>query len=295
MMTGIPQEIFEALKDYYFEKGDEIEIKSFTGVSGGSINHTGRLQTNNADIFIKWNDKAKYPGMLSAEAKGLLLLGRTNALYIPSVLTTGETTSYQYLLLEHIQSESKRPDFWNELAKGLVSIHKCSSSTHGLEYGNYIGSLQQSNRQCTSWVEFFIRQRLEPQIRMARNKGLIAQNHVSEFHKLYKKLEDLLPEEMPSLLHGDLWSGNLMSNYRGYPCLIDPAVYYGHREMDIAMTRLFGGFDRTFYSSYQEYYPMIGGWESRLDIYNLYPLLVHLNLFGTAYMMQIKSVLKKLV
>ena len=130
---------------------------------------------------------------------------------------------------------------------------------------------------------------------MARDKQLIDNNFVTQFEKLYPKISNLFPQEKPSLLHGDLWSGNYIISHSSTPFLIDPAVYYGHREVDIAMTLLFGGFNKQLYESYEAYYPLERGWQQRVDIANIYPLMVHVNLFGASYAQRVKSVIKHLV
>ena len=163
----------------------------------------------------------------------------------------------------------------------------------GLDHDNYIGSLPQSNHQHTSWVEFFIEERLEKQIALAKNSGALNNSTIQQFNNLFKRLKEIIPEEKPSLLHGDLWNGNYMLAADGCACLIDAAVYYDHREMDLAMTRLFGGFPEEFYESYHETFPLSSGFEERVDIHNLYPLLVHVNLFGGSYISQVKSVLSR--
>lgn len=130
---------------------------------------------------------------------------------------------------------------------------------------------------------------------LAFTNGYIKTQDLSRLELLYKRLPDLYPEEPPSLLHGDLWSGNFLSAHDGTPCLVDPAVYYGHRETDIAMTRLFGGFSQAFYEAYNHHFPLEPGWESRISLNQLYPLLVHVNLFGEGYMGQVRQVLKQYV
>lgn len=176
-------------------------------------------------------------------------------------------------------------------AQQLAALHKTHAPFNGLDHDNFIGSLPQPNHQNNSWPHFFEDMRLRPLLKQAIDQGLAPIEWAAQFDKLFAKLSSLLPNDKPSLLHGDLWSGNVISNLLGAPCLIDPAVYYGHREMDIAMTRLFGEFDAAFYHAYQETYPMLPGFEERMNIYNLYPLLAHLHLFGTTYVTPIQSTL----
>ncbi|MBK5285164.1 MAG: fructosamine kinase family protein [Bacteroidia bacterium] len=151
----------------------------------------------------------------------------------------------------------------------------------------------QSNSQKRTWAEFFISERLEKQIAFAKDLGVIDNSTIQQFNNLYKRLPELIPEEAPSLLHGDLWNGNFMTGNDGKAWLIDPAIYYGHREMDLAMTKLFGGFSEEFYSSYIESFPLQKGFTERIDIHNLYPLLVHVNLFGGGYLIEVKNILSR--
>jgi protein-ribulosamine 3-kinase len=156
-----------------------------------------------------------------------------------------------------------------------------------------MGSLYQHNTFHNRWINFFIQERLERQVRLARDRGNISSADVSAFERLYKKLEEIFPETKPSLVHGDLWSGNFMINENGLPSLIDPAVYYGHPEVDIAMSTLFGGFADSFYETYNQSNPLEKGWQQRLDYYNLYPLMIHVNLFGESYLRAVRRIIQK--
>ncbi|MEM9024402.1 MAG: fructosamine kinase family protein, partial [Bacteroidota bacterium] len=162
-----------------------------------------------------------------------------------------------------------------------------------LERNNYIGSLPQTNTPRPDWTSFFIEQRLEAQCRMARDAGAIGPELLRAFDRAFHRLDGFFPEEPAALLHGDLWMGNFLCTSDGKPMLIDPAVYGGHREMDLAMTRLFGGFAPAFYQSYADTYPLENGWEERVPIANLYPLMVHVNLFGGHYVQQVAQCLRR--
>jgi fructosamine-3-kinase len=168
-----------------------------------------------------------------------------------------------------------------------------NGAAFGLDSDNYIASLHQKNHQTDNWADFFIEQRLEPMLGMAYFDKLIPLDFLKKFQTIYTKMNSLFPKEKPALLHGDLWSGNVICDQNGKPCLIDPAIYYGHREMDLAFSRLFGGFDSRFYEAYESILPLEPDFESRIGIYNLYPLLVHLNLFGTAYLPGIEKIIKR--
>ena len=191
--------------------------------------------------------------------------------------------------------EQSQPEnnFWENFGRGLAKLHKTTSDYFVLDHNNYIGSLTQSNRKRDNWIDFFVEERLGFQLKLARDSHLIDSGVLSAAEGLFNRLNEIIPKEQSSLLHGDLWSGNFMLGDQGEACLIDPAVYYGHREMDIAMTKLFGGFDHQFYEAYNQEFPMEKGWEQRMDICNLYPLLVHVNLFGGGYVSQLTSILKR--
>ena len=287
MRTPIPADIQVYLESALSEKGEN--ITGFRFVSGGCINNGGKLTTNKNTYFLKWNSASSFPDMFETEARGLNLLAAKGSLTIPSVLKTDSCKSHAFLLLEWIDAGIKKGNYWETLGNGLAELHKNTEEYFGLDYNNYIGSLAQQNTRVISWPEFFITQRLEPQIRLYEGK---AGGLIKKFERLFSRMENLCPEEKPALIHGDLWSGNLMCDATGNPCLIDPAVYYGHREAELAFTRLFGGFDSRFYEAYNETFPLEPGFDQRTDIYNLYPLMVHVNLFGGSYLLQVERILK---
>jgi protein-ribulosamine 3-kinase len=268
-------------------------LKHFTPAPGGCINQGGRITTSAGEYFLKWNDAQKFPDMFAAEAKGLQILAAPNVIAIPEVVGVGQHGSYQFILMEFVEQNGRSKNYWTALGEQLGALHRVMASSFGLDHNNYIGSLRQLNTPHTSWIEFFIVRRLRVQLELALSSRLIGTEVVKKFDLLFHKLPSLLPLEEPSLLHGDLWSGNLITTGKGAPCLIDPAVYFGHREADLAMTQLFGGFDESFLDSYQQAFPLTAGFHERFDLYNLYPLLVHVNLFGHGYTGQVNSIVKK--
>lgn len=293
-MSELPHEIRFDVENFLRKKfGNNAKIKSFSLSGGGCINHGGKLTTSVGSFFIKWNDPHKFPAMFTAEAKGLQLLSSTKAIRIPDVITVGESGQYQFIMLMFIESRDQVNDFWKILGEQLAALHRNGAERFGLDHNNYMGSLPQCNDTASSWIEFFIHQRLEVQLKLAFDSRMIEKNLLLDFDSLYRQLPSILIEEQPTLIHGDLWSGNLIKDEKGFSCLIDPAVYYGNREVDLAMTRLFGGFDHRFYDAYQEVFSTEPGLDQRLDIYNLYPLLVHVNLFGRSYLGQVKSILHR--
>jgi protein-ribulosamine 3-kinase len=274
--------------------GSTTVIKQSTPVSGGCINFCFHLNTSAGEYFLKYNDASAYPNMFRAEASGLQLLRDANALPIPFVHFHGEVKRYSFLLMEWIDGDRQKKNFWEDFGRAIAKLHNVSDASFGLDHDNYIGSLEQSNFKHTHWKSFFIVERIQPQLKLAMEKNLVDKGTVKQFEKLFDQFDNLIPEEKPALLHGDLWNGNFLVSNSGRASLIDPAVYFGHREMDLAMTKLFGGFDPEFYHAYEEAFPLEKGFEKRVDIHNLYPLLVHVNLFGGGYMEQIKASLNNL-
>lgn len=273
--------------------GLAVDVEQSTPVAGGSINDAWRIDTNEGRFFLKTNGSDRSPSMFGAEADGLARLGATATLPVPRVIDQGEDHDTTWLLLEWIEQGKAAAGSWKVFGTDLARLHRNTAATFGLDRNNFIGSLLQTNTPAAVWSQFFIQRRLEPMLKLALSSKRVAAGTAFRFERLFAQLEDLFPQEPPSLLHGDLWSGNYLFGKDGSAWLIDPAVYYGHREMDIAMTRLFGTCDETFYAGYQEEWPMEPGWEDRMDLYNLYPLMVHVNLFGGAYIQQVEGILKK--
>jgi fructosamine-3-kinase len=273
--------------------GRKLHIRRVTPLSGGSINQSAKLETTAGIFFLKANDAFRYPGMFEKEAKGLQTLKEASEFTIPEVILTGEEEGLSFLILQFIEGRLRKSDFWESFGTSLAKMHRTTSARFGFPEDNYMGSLKQINTQHLRWVDFFIEERLTKQLKMALASGQLKTEDAEKFTRMFLKLDDLIPEEAPSLLHGDLWNGNFITGSEGEPCLIDPAVYFGHREVDLAMTRLFGGYDEAFYATYQAEFPLLPGFEERVDIHNLYPLLVHVNLFGGGYAGQVRSILRR--
>jgi fructosamine-3-kinase len=268
-------------------------LKSMRFVGGGSINNTLQLKTDSGNYFIKWNDAKRFPEMFAKEARGLGALAEANEIQTPEIVLYYDAGVYSYLILNFIEAGKQKDTFWQDFGRYLAKLHRHTDKNFGLDHDNYIGSLHQGNKKHIEWISFFIVERLEAQIRLAKNSHIIDSSLIKYFDKLFRVLPEIFPTENPSLLHGDLWSGNYLNSGNGSACIIDPAVYYGFREMDIAMSKLFGGFDSEFYSAYNEEFAMEKGWEQRVDICNLYPLLVHVNLFGGGYIETVKNIVKR--
>lgn len=230
--------------------------------------------------------------MFLKEASGLLELRQAKGVKIPEVYATGKFEIFQYLIMEFLKTGSPRPSFWKNFAEGLAIIHQVTKAYYGLKEDNYIGILKQQNTPHNTWAAFYAENRIMPLIIAAENTHKLSRVERIAAEKLCKRLPNYIPDSGPSLLHGDLWAGNFLVTKEGLPAIYDPAPYYGNREMDIAMSLLFGGFDKQFYSLYEEIFPMEKNFRQRIRLYQLYPLLVHLNLFGSGYFMQVKEILE---
>ena len=267
---------------------DDAQVQT---VTGGDINRAYKIQKRNASFFLKVNDTAAYPMMFQREADGLAALKKYSNCIIPNVIKTGVAGDQQYLLLDWVERAAPAADYYSSLGKSLAEMHLQPQKQAGWPVDNYIGSLPQHNTLTDDWCSFYATNRLAPLVNQLAAAGLFTNKQMLNAERLYTKLTQYFPNEKPAFLHGDLWGGNHFPNENGLPVLIDPAVYYGHREMDIGMTALFGGFDRSFYEAYHYYYPLESGWQQRLQLTQLYPVLVHAVLFGGHYTAQASSIL----
>ncbi len=271
-----------------------VEVRGSERLSGGDINDAFAVRLGDGRaLFVKTNRNSP-PGMFAAEARGLFWLSEAKALRVPAVVAVAGPGEPPYLALELLELGPRRRGFEEELGRGLAELHRSGAPSFGLDHDNFIGSLPQSNRAHERWVDFFWSERLAPQLKLATSQGRASAAMRHGFERLLGKLPDLVgPTEPPSRLHGDLWGGNLHVDGAGGPCLIDPAAYGGHREMDLAMMRLFGGFPERVFAAYAEAFPLSPGSEDRVPLYQLYPLMVHVNLFGGGYAASVESVLAR--
>lgn len=267
-----------------------------TPVGGGCIANTTRVRCENGVYFVKWAG-GEGGNTFEAEAAGLARLRSAGSrLVIPEPLFAQSPALDQpgMLIETWIETGRRHRDFWNDFGEGLAELHRHQSDLFGLDADNFIGRLPQKNGWEHLWPTFFRKYRLQPQVDWAKEGGKWASTVDSAMDRLLARLEDLLPHRPePSILHGDLWSGNFMTDFDNRPVLFDPAVYYGHRECDLAMAELFGGFDRRFFDSYSAAWPLERGYEERRDIYNLYHLINHLNHFGGGYAASVDRILRK--
>lgn len=273
--------------------GTDVKVHEVRPIGGGNTSRAFAVKSSKGNFFIKTN-RAGLVDIFEKEVRNLELLRNVVPNNTPEVIGFGTVDHVSYFILKLIEPGKRVPDFWADFGRTLAQIHKVQNTTFGLEYDNYIGSLPQSNKQHTNWVDFFVEERIWPQARKAEK--VLGGEIIEMIDKLCVRLPELLTQSRPTLLHGDLWSGNFTLNQTGTVCFVDPASYYGNREIEIAFTKLFGGFEDEFYQAYKEVLPLDNGFfDSRVDIYNLYPLLVHVNLFGGWYIASVRETLKRFV
>jgi fructosamine-3-kinase len=272
-------------------------IVSLRPVGGGCISEA--LVVELADgrrLFVKSN-RAAPAAMFEREAEGLRALEAVGALRVPRGAEAGTSGEVVWIAMEAIESAARGPRFWEDFGEGLARLHREGRAERfGFPHDNFLGSTPQPNGWLDDWTEFFRQRRLGFQLRLAGERGRSDAELDRLGERLLARLDDLLAgvDEPPSLLHGDLWGGNFLTGPEGEPVLVDPACSYGHREADLAMTRLFGGFDRRFYAAYEAAWPLAPDHENRRPLYELYHLLNHLNLFGGRYRGQCLAILRRL-
>jgi fructosamine-3-kinase len=288
--SSLPASVLEGVNAALARLGHLGGVRGVAPVAGGCINHGARVadRAGNA-YFLKWNASAP-PGLFEAEAEGLRALREAEALRIPEPLAVGSGAgSPSWLLMEYVHPGSPASDYEERLGRGLALLHRSAdaSSAFGWPRSNWIGSLPQSNRSTSSWSEFWRDQRILPQVELAARTGCLGDGDRRTLERALELIADALEDVdrgAPHLLHGDLWGGNAYASDDGGPVVIDPAVYLGHGEVDLAMTELFGGFGPRFYAAYAEVMPIGDAYgRYRRDLYQLYYLLVHVNLFGRHY------------
>ena len=283
MTEGLPA----ALETWLAEQGCGA-VTALLPVGGGCINDGARLRTQSGRIFFLKRNRQAPADLFEREAEGLAALAQApGGPRIPQVYLVG----VDFLLLEDLAPALRRADYWPELGRQLARLHGTVAAGFGFAHDNYIGSTPQPNRWTADGTAFFAEQRLLFQAELARRRGLLPAAALRQVERLCARLPELIPAQPASLLHGDLWSGNAISDERGAPALIDPAAYYGWAEAELAMTALFGGFPEAFYQAYESERPLVKGASGRFAIYNLYHLLNHLNLFGMGYLAEVQATL----
>lgn len=329
--TGLDPGLRRAVESALAERdGFHPEIVASHGVAGGCIHDSRRIDlADGRTLFLKADRvgdgeaHGQQADLFEREAEGLAALAAAapgaetgHALRIPSDPLPGRAADLVFLVMEHIPTGSPSAGFWEDFGRGFAALHRATAvepnaaldrtgaantperrAAFGFPHANYLGGTPQPNPWSNDWTAFMRDHRLGHQLHLARSRGHTTPELERLTERLLDRLEDILdlPDEPGCLLHGDLWSGNFLTDDHGRPVLVDPAAYHGHREADLAMTRLFGGFDRRFYAAYQEAWPLPAGSQPRQDVYQLYHLMNHLNLFGPGYLSQCLAVLRRLV
>ena len=277
----------DAVRHWLETKGHG-RVTAETPVGGGCINNGARLDTESGtSFFIKTNIGAPQE-MFTRESEGLTELSKTNGPRVPKPFAW----DVEFILLEDLRPAKRAGDYWETLGRQLAQLHQKPNPKFGFAHDNYLGTTLQPNPWTDDGYEFFAEHRLGYQTRLARDNKLLTNSEASAINKLANRLLQLVPPQPASLIHGDLWGGNAISDERGQPAIIDPAAHYGWAEAELGMTALFGGFPQAFYSAYVEARTLDIGWADRLPIYNLYQLLNHLNLFGASYHDQVIAIVR---
>lgn len=265
----------------------QLEINFCERLHGGDINDVFLIQTDNDSYCIKFNKGHEGAAILESEIHGLNLLKSYNH-NVPKIVDAKLTDQVSFICMNYYPTLPPNSNFWKNFANQLVQLHHTTNSTFGLQQDNHIGSLKQVNKENSSWSSFYLEQRLIPQFELLAITASLPKHWLSAC----KNISESFPTEQPSLLHGDLWSGNYICS-RDSALFIDPAVYFGHREMDLGMMLLFGGFDPSLFDYYEDLFPLEKGWKQRIPLTQLYPLLVHANLFGGSYISRVFEIIDR--
>lgn len=276
--------------------GAATEILDVVPVGGGCVNRAGRVETSRGPFFAKWHDSPP-PGMFAAEAMGLAAMRASDTPLVlpePVAWRDGGDGAIGFLVTTWLPRGQRGPDFDARLGVGLASLHRACAPAFGFEADGTCGSTPQPNGWCESWPAFYRDRRLAFQVRLARDAGRMTGADLATMERVIARIDRWIADDAtPSLIHGDLWSGNLWVGAGGAPGLVDPAPYYAHREAELGMMTLFGGFGPRVYDAYDEAWPLQPGWRERNGLYQLYHLLNHWNLFGESYREQTLGVARR--
>jgi protein-ribulosamine 3-kinase len=276
------------VKNFLTENGYG-SVTSTHQVSGGCISNGAILTAQSGASFFIKNHQNMPADMFIREAEGLAALRVDGGPRVPEVHLVGR----DFILLEDLAPAHRTEDYWTVFGRQLAAVHEHINPQYGFEHDNYIGSSRQLNPWQDDGHTFFAEYRLSFQAKLAQKRGLLGSAEMRELEHIIQRLVDRIPDQPASLIHGDLWSGNAITDSAGEPAIIDPATHYGWAEADLAMTTLFGTFPKRFYQAYEEIRPLQPGYQARFPIYNLYHLLNHLNIFGRGYLGQIQSILRR--
>lgn len=279
---------------YHISQKNNKQFHSIQPLSGGSISSAYILKWDKGAYFLKVNTSKDALEIFTAEKKGLQAIEETATIAVPKVHHADVYANKAFLLMDYVESKSANANEYKALGTHLAKLHLNHKDKFGFTSDNFIGSLPQSNTQHFEWASFYWQERIAPQLKMAKQKKLLNTSEMVSEHTAISVFEELLGKDLkPSILHGDLWAGNYLIATDGTPYLIDPAVYYGHSMVDIAMSKLFGGFGNEFYTAYHEIIPKTNNYNAQIDLYQLYFLLAHLNMFGQSYYGSVASILKR--
>ncbi|WP_174615630.1 fructosamine kinase family protein [Virgibacillus ihumii] len=277
-----------------YEAGDDTKALTVKQSHGGSINESYFIETEQQKYFIKFHPDAP-ERFFELEAKGLKRIGETNSISVPDVLAYSDKKGSAYLVLEWVEG-SKTAQTESMLGDRIAQMHQTTGEQHGFSDDTFIGLLPQPNGLFDSWVEYYRDRRLAAQLKQGINQKSITGKRRDRLEKLINDLDKWIPDDVaPSYLHGDLWGGNWLVGAGGTPYVIDPSFLYGDRHFELAFTELFGGYSADFYHAYKERFPLMADYEDVKPLYQLYYLLVHLNIFGEMYGGAVDSVLKQYV
>ncbi|KAM3099431.1 fructosamine kinase family protein [Phormidesmis sp. 146-12] len=286
MWKQIEQKISEAIAQPF-------EISDRTSVSDGCINQGYKVTNGSQSFFVKLNRVSQF-AMFEAEALGLSELSATNTISVPKPICYGVSSDHAYIVLEWLELDRGNRESWQKMGCELAKLHQFTKSTaFGWEQNNTIGATLQLNPWTSNWTTFFTQHRIGYQLQLAKQRG----GKFPQSDRLLDTVPELLANHhpQPSLVHGDLWSGNAAVTQSGDPVIFDPATYWGDREVDIAMTELFGGFPNEFYQGYHQIWPLSDSYKQRKTLYNLYHVLNHFNLFGGGYESQANQIMRSLL
>jgi fructosamine-3-kinase len=284
LSNGIKTKIKEVLKEDAF---------SVLPLGGGCINQCYRIVGRKEQVFLKVNSTHQFPSLFVKEKNGLSTIGQSQTIAVPNVITVEEVEEEQLLMLQWVQRGNPDLLFWTRFGEQLAAMHQISKPYFGHDENNFMGSVPQDNSPGESWCQFFVQNRLQPLSKKCIDARLLQPDFQEKLAKLYRRLPGIFREGPSSLVHGDLWSGNFICNDHSQPVLIDPAVHYGNSAADLGMTLLFGGFDKRFYEAYHYHSPIDQNHKEQWEVCNLYPLLIHLLLFGKSYLSQIELIANK--
>lgn len=271
----------------------EEEIESTKPLSGGSISSAYLINTTKSKYFLKVNSAPNALKMFHEEQRGLNAIESTKTIAVPHVYFVDIHNQNAFIVMDYIESKRPSPSDYTRLGVELAELHKVTLNEFGFSSDNFIGSLPQSNKKHDSWSDFYWNERIYPQLQLALNAGLLSAEEVPNEDQFISLFNSYIDDFKPSLLHGDLWGGNYLISEDGTPFLIDPAVYIGHSMVDIAMSQLFGSFGPEFYNSYHKIIERPKQYNEQIDLYQLYYLLVHLNLFGKGYYSSVSTILSR--